>query len=147
MAKIGLEIEGVYHIGDSTLFCSADEFMGKRSGIAKVLNSGIVSHLYISDHKGILDLDEAASFIRDEYSNIDLTVEVTSLTEIPPARARIMYNANNKTSVEIIATCEFLRDEIDQIKFEFERTCMVAPIETFALTSPEEFENDIEITL
>lgn len=147
MAKIGIEIEGVYHQGDSTLFCSAEEYLNKRTGIAKVLNSGIVSHIYISDHQCVLNLDNLANYMMENHGEIDTTVELTQLKDFPPARIRIMYNASNHSPVEIIATAEHLRDTIDQVKIDFELTCMVAPIEAFAWTSPEQFENDIEISL
>lgn len=141
MAKIGIEVEGKYAEDNlRTYFCSAEEYLNDDYALDKIINAG-VEHVYISDHLNQLDLETLAY----DFEGVPLivTVELTQLTALPPARIEIFWNATQASYAQG-HTINFLRPH-DQVKVENEKTVFSWVVGHAVVTLPEDFEGDVEV--
>lgn len=139
--KVGIEVEGALR-GVFTLFCQAEEFKVDSSLIGNQLKKQGCSHLYISDHKGILDDDDVHAI--HALLGVTATIEVLTIPNI------IRYSSIHymlAVPVDPVGLGLFtgLTRHGDQVKFTHDRYVATALISAFDRTTPEEFEQDREL--
>ncbi len=143
MAKIGIEVEGMMQGEDvRTFFCSTEEYI--RYDIDKLmefLDEREVEMIYISDHHNELDLNNLGEVFED--SGFAVTVELTELTEEPPANVAVFWNVSQASYAQS-RTIHFLR-AADQIKIENEKTVLSFVARNAVITLPQDFDGDREV--
>lgn len=128
--KVGIEVEGRLR-GVHTLFCNASDNIDR--AVEQAILNGI-RHIYVSDNDNTLSYQE---FI--EYPNIQFTLDVTRVQNIPrPSNITLMLRLPGFEDVSALKAD-------DQIKFEHNRTVLVASVNSLVRTNPDEFENDVEV--
>lgn len=130
--KVGIEVEGRLR-GVRTLFCSASDNINKAVGEA-ILNG--IGHVYVSDNDNTLSYQ-----VFGDYPDILFTLDITCVQNIPrPSNVTLMLRLPGFEDVSALKAD-------DQIKFEHNRTVLVASVNSLVRTNPDEFENDIEVEL
>lgn len=141
MAKLGIEVEGILRGQNvKTYFCSAEEYIENEEILEELFDYG-VEMIYISDHHNELDLD--ALSLHFEGTGIAVTVELTELNDYPPPGVQIFWNVAQASYAQA-RTIKFLRHG-DQIKIEHEKTVVSFETSQAIVTSPEDFEGDVEV--
>lgn len=139
MAKIGMEVEGIYkNINMRTMFVNAEEFL---NGLHWPGNVQDVDQLYISDHEGVIDIYDDAKRIHDALNDFAIiTVELREFKRPPIAHPNLEF-------MLYVAPCGFQHAPLyrTQIKLEHNLTVRACPLEQFIKTEPEDFAGDITL--
>lgn len=155
--KIGIEVEGRFR-GERTLFCQASELQEalRRWNTLKVKHK--LTALYVSDHDNLLtddDFTDLLAFVTSDCNRSEafrlpiLTVE--NLTGRRCESPLLCFMVAVKVDPRSIGLCypgsghPFPLSSDDQVKFTCDRFVATTEADSFDLTSPDEFEADIEI--
>ena len=138
--KIGKEVEGRWQ-GIKTLFI--DELELSQFGVFAYKNiierrvNYKVDHLYISDHKNLLDLSENNTLLNALRKLMQITIE----------RTKISSNVNPDLDIFLLIDNEsfWMLKYSDQIKFSKDKTVYAAVKDLMIKTIPSDFEGDSEI--
>jgi hypothetical protein len=169
--KKGIEVEGRFK-GLPTIFMSAEEFLSEsKETLLNCCREENVCHIYVSDHKNVLDLSEEkdeeeqeqALRIANPSQAVDKSFKYLSDNGIMTSveRTELLYETAGTINVLLLMpesvsnSFKYLKTH-DQVKFHKENPfggaklekqpyVFTATVETMCITLPHEFENDVEI--
>ena len=136
--KFGLEVEG-HFLGSRTLFCDASELSQVHENFDDLMEKYDFDHLYVCDHN-----NELKQVDYDELNyGISVTVEVYKVPQIVrPLNISFMV----AVPIDPRTLGFFDLSGKDQIKFTGSLFVATALYDSFKLTVPSDFKNDIEVS-
>ena len=140
--KIGIEVEGRLR-GIKTLFITAgnDDVRTAIDVLYSDAGRGI-GHVYISDPENTL----SCRIISNVFMGFHVTLDVTEVKDYCPRdNISIMFRIDKCPQDKIYDSINNLRLDLDQVKVERDRNVIIFPMRSALITSPAEFEGDIEI--
>mgnify|MGYP003423883220 FL=1 len=148
--KIGTEVEGTLR-GLKTLFCQASELQSALTHWEKLQPIHKLQALYVSDHENVLTENEFQRLAKFTSMGSCPTVTVENLTGRRIEDYRVGFMLAVQTDPRSMGFFPWpgtvKLDKHDQIKFTFDRFVATAEVRDFDITTPEEFNGDIEIDL
>ena len=137
--KFGKEVEG-HFLGARTIFCDALEVPSFRENFDELMQKYKVEHLYVCDHNGLLT--------QTDYENLNYSIKVTvEVYKVPPVVRPLNVSFMVAVPIDPRSLGFFDLHGRDQIKFTGNLFVATALYDSFYLTEPSDFENDIEVSL
>jgi len=139
--KIGIEVEGRF-TGLRTLFLDQREIVDVHKRLDRIATSHwvMIQQIYVTDLKNIIDIWDEKSILKELYDKGFLvTVERTSVMKEHPDYLHIILRIPSASVAFLSGT--------DQIKFDLVDHVLMATVESFALITDDEYENDVEVPL